>query len=476
VNKLTFSKATRLLAHPLSLAAISLMLANDFIFKTLWPSWWTGKLSDLAGLFFLPFLLAALLSPFVPARRVGWLAFGLVGVGFTLLKIDPAFNSLVAGLGRSLTGLPVRARIDPSDLLALVSLLPAAWLWRRPVPSAGPGWNGRLLVLLLAAVVTLADAAAPDYGISCLTADGSKIMATAGMIGGSYQSTDGGLTWQPLSTQTQTDCHPVLQALEPVKDPATGATYRFRSGIAVERSDNGGLNWTSDYSFVPAAEVERTYVQMTRPGNLSFGSVPSAALVDPASGNLVLAMGQDGVLVRSRSGQWIWAAVGIYQHDALRQSGLAGILVLVQVQIWLALLAAFGWLYTRAARRISGKTTVWVILGWIYLALLSLTFTPEIITSSYLAIGVYLGLLFIAVVTLIALLIAGFRLKMEFFRLFAAVFSQMLILALALLLPYVLWAAGLLPQYLYALLASTALVVILFFVFSLGSRTRGKKI
>jgi len=34
------------------------MLANDFILKPLWPSWWTGKLSDFAGLFcLLPYVL-----------------------------------------------------------------------------------------------------------------------------------------------------------------------------------------------------------------------------------------------------------------------------------------------------------------------------------------------------------------------------------------------------------------------------------
>ena len=74
--------------------------------------------------------------------------------------------------------------------------------------------------------------------------------------------------------------------------------------------------------------------------------------------------------------------------------------------------------------------------------------------------------------TLIALLTAVFRLKGEFFRIFAVALPQMLILALACLLPYLLWAAALLPQFGYAQLASTVLVAFLFVVFYPKSRPK----
>ena len=109
-----------------------MMLVNDFVLKPLAPSWLTGKLSDFAGLFFLPFLLAALLALVLPGRWVGPVSFAVTGAGFALLKLDPAFNAAV------LAGLPLRARLDPTDLLALLSLLPAAWLWRRPMQAAPP--------------------------------------------------------------------------------------------------------------------------------------------------------------------------------------------------------------------------------------------------------------------------------------------------------------------------------------------------
>lgn len=48
------------LLHPLALAAVALLLLNDHVLKAAFPSWWTGKLSDLAGLAFFPLFLQAL--------------------------------------------------------------------------------------------------------------------------------------------------------------------------------------------------------------------------------------------------------------------------------------------------------------------------------------------------------------------------------------------------------------------------------
>src|SRR5690242_17575868 len=36
--------------HPLVLGAVAVLILNDHLLKARWPSWWTGKLSDVAGL------------------------------------------------------------------------------------------------------------------------------------------------------------------------------------------------------------------------------------------------------------------------------------------------------------------------------------------------------------------------------------------------------------------------------------------
>ncbi len=453
------SKSMRLLAHPLSLAAIGLMLANDLVFKALWPSWWTGKLSDFAGLFFLPFLAAAMLSLVVPARLVGGLAFGLTGAGFALLKMDPGINSLLGGLN-------LRAVLDPSDLAALLALLPAAWLWRKTPPGPALRLNWRLLVLPLAAAVTLGDAAAPDMGVACLQASDGSVLATTAYYQNSFLSHDGGLSWQSLAGEDTTQCSP--QQDIPVLNSANGEIlYRINRGQSVERSADGGKTWITEYTSSATSEQEEAYVKMTLAGNLSFRQGPYAALVDPATGNLVLAMGLDGILVRSIDGKYTWAAVGPYQHDSLKQAGVMGIAALLQNLIWVALLVALGWLFTRAVRQL-GRGKVWVILGWIGLGVTSFVAAPQVASDSYMGIASIIALFFMSAATVIALLVASVRLQGEFFPVLRRALPQMVILGLACLLPYVLWGAGVLPSYVVAMAASIGLVVVGLVGFSVG--------
>ncbi len=56
---LSFRRALVSLSHPLSIAAIGLLLFNDHLWRKVAPSWLTGKIGDFAWLIFAPFLLAA---------------------------------------------------------------------------------------------------------------------------------------------------------------------------------------------------------------------------------------------------------------------------------------------------------------------------------------------------------------------------------------------------------------------------------
>lgn len=137
------------LLHPAFLVACCVLWLNDHAWKTEYPGLWTGKLSDLAGLFMLPFVVDGVV------RRLGSRSMRLVelisvagAVWFALANLwSPAQRAFehVFGLARWLlvlpaTGVqglpipPIRAVAltpDPSDLLALPAVGLGLWLVRR---------------------------------------------------------------------------------------------------------------------------------------------------------------------------------------------------------------------------------------------------------------------------------------------------------------------------------------------------------
>ena len=138
------------LLHPLPLAAILVTAANDHLLKGsgLLPGWLTGKLSDFAGLFFFPLLVAAVLrAKTARARTIVVVATGALFAAFKLSPRACAWIAPIAGVTP-----------DATDLIAL-PMLAVAWWWMarwRPSPRwNGPAWT-RTLVLGGAALTSAA--------------------------------------------------------------------------------------------------------------------------------------------------------------------------------------------------------------------------------------------------------------------------------------------------------------------------------
>lgn len=72
---------TAWLGRPWFILAVLLLALNDHVLKENWPGWFTGKLSDFAGLVIIGTLLSILVGP-----TWGLLAAGL---GFIALKTFP---------------------------------------------------------------------------------------------------------------------------------------------------------------------------------------------------------------------------------------------------------------------------------------------------------------------------------------------------------------------------------------------------
>lgn len=141
-----------LVLHPVALVGLTLLVLNDHVLKGVGPGWLTGKLSDVAGLLFLPFLLLAVYDVVRRGRPPGVRASVVVGVGtgvlFAAVKLlDPvrAAAAAVAGIARApldaatalLTGRgappvgPVTIVADPSDVLAVAACAAVVLVVRR---------------------------------------------------------------------------------------------------------------------------------------------------------------------------------------------------------------------------------------------------------------------------------------------------------------------------------------------------------
>ncbi|MBL9023633.1 MAG: hypothetical protein JNL21_15670 [Myxococcales bacterium] len=123
----------RVLAQPAWLTSLLLLLVNDHVLKGagLVPSWLTGKLSDVAGLFVAPALLAILVRARTPLGLAA--AHVAVGLGFTALELSTEINAAGEALYGAL-GLPFQQWSDPTDLLTLL-VLPLAYVFARRVAS-----------------------------------------------------------------------------------------------------------------------------------------------------------------------------------------------------------------------------------------------------------------------------------------------------------------------------------------------------
>lgn len=134
------------LLHPVVLAAIAVLLVNDWVLKpSTAPVWLTGKLSDVAGLVFAPLVLTAVIDlALLVAQRAGaevdpWLgprrlaaAILATGAVFVAVKLSEASAAEVARMW-SWFGVDARIYPDRTDLIALPALAVAAAIGRAEI-------------------------------------------------------------------------------------------------------------------------------------------------------------------------------------------------------------------------------------------------------------------------------------------------------------------------------------------------------
>ncbi len=150
------------LLHPITLAALVVLVLNDHLLKSCFPGVVTGKLSDVAGMILAPIVLSAIIS--APAlelatveklgkRRAAWACVIAVALVFSLTKTwapatrawEMAFETLRAPIRFVVTHVLARPAYservvlvrDPTDLIALpFGLIAAAILTSSPQRAA----------------------------------------------------------------------------------------------------------------------------------------------------------------------------------------------------------------------------------------------------------------------------------------------------------------------------------------------------
>lgn len=349
-----FWRAMHSLVHPITLAAIILLLLNDHYLKQNHPSGWTGKLSDIAGLIFAPIICTAVLACLIPPSNhlqekfVAIVAFTLTGSIFALSNLLPIANRLTEQVWAFFAGANVQMWQDSSDLLTLPALLIGWHIWQHadnhPPKVTVPSW----LVLIVGSLAAVATSpGAIDYGIICIAYQNGTLIAGHGLddkydeIDGAFEyflSSNLGQTWRrhdksyveheyfntPQAPPTSFDCTRKDETWDIVNLHNRAEIYRIKANTFILRSKDSGQSWKSAVDLRWIVSHQRQ-VQLGRaPGGIlpSFGDKgvppgPVDATFVPESDELYVAMGLDGLLTLSADGKTRWITIDEYGLEGI---------------------------------------------------------------------------------------------------------------------------------------------------------------
>ncbi len=465
-----FWKIISLLSHPTAILAITLLLINDWILRIYWPSWWTGKIGDFAWLFFFPFLLAAILSIFLPSRTkdqektIKVLAFVLTGLIFTLPNSIPSINAILNQLLESVLGLPTDIRTDPTDLIALISL-PLAWrIWdgniNRQITNKHQGW----IWLQAGIILTIANAPAQDFGIVSIGIIDDQIVAHSAYY--EFASEDGGITWDSEYVQ------PSEREYDPIENEYLKIEYQ--PGEIIKISKDGGETYPIEYSLVPVKQPLSLKYQ-ERKGSPVFKQGPMDATFDPVSGNILFAMGHEGVLVFTENEEWTWVSVEDYQR--LTYEPRNEFYTLLFGEFLLAIFFALMIVNTFTFRIHKGRGRIFIVaFGWIVFYFYVTVYAPALFNSKP---GSYYSLhrLVFYIVQMFWVISYFFLGLLDLIRIYT--YSKQIVRNIALLsitgififiTPYIFWSFNIIPLYttasiLASLIGAVMIIVVYFSMF-----------
>lgn len=192
-----------------------------------------------------------------------------------------------------------------------------------------------------------------------------------------YTSINGGLDWEYTSSDLDSwrgvhsgrfSC-PRQLGLQPFPHPnEPNVFYRYREGQGIDRSDDG-MTWFTELDLSGlTSEGRNLYYSRVGKGIANFNVFTGAfnALVHQPTGNLVVAMGHDGLLVRTPDARWHWIEVGPYRYENVYH--LSSAIKILAEEIWLGFVLGILSLTTMVqplGNRVGCMRSVLLRIGWV---------------------------------------------------------------------------------------------------------------
>jgi hypothetical protein len=255
-----------------------------------------------------------------------------------------------------------------------------------------------------------------------------------------YFSLDGGLTWHQRQPEIP-HCDTSMSILT-----VGNVSYGYVQGEYIHQSADNLQSWQiinhlTEYD----ADVRQDYYYFRDVSSNHFLRAepgPHDMVYDADSGNVIFAMGWDGVLVLTPEGDWLWVEVGeLYYLDSLKQLDKVPDLLRLELQLCIGLILLVIVTANVYMRRQKATMRLYLLLAWIIWMLMALNARSDI--------GLYYILGFFGII--LWALPLGYMAISDFLEHFPRkllhIISVSIITVAMYLFPLILWSQGHIPVY-----------------------------
>jgi hypothetical protein len=234
--------------------------------------------------------------------------------------------------------------------------------------------------------------------------------------------------------------------------------YRFKVHEDIEVSKDGGTTWKDALKFDSLSDVEIAYYQRNHWGYPQVAKGPFDAVIDPDTGNVIFAMGHQGILLFDKSGSWRFVGVDEYRYYDLED--FSSQIDLIFVELYSALgvgllhiVTSVMWLFP------SSKRKAFTGISWLILVGLVVLFRPAFL-GSYGLLFVFPFMFIVGIMIVIGVVESLIRIVRAHWLFLLPILLRASISSILYAAPFVLWVLKYIPLYNVALVLSLTLTAL----------------